>query len=193
MAGNPRHLDLIGRICRVVSIPVQVGGGLRTMEDLHAVFQAGAARAVLGTAAVTGDLLSQAIVAYGDRLAVALDARRGEIMVDGWREASGLSMIEIAKSHAQIGIARFIYTDVTRDGMLAGPHLAGLASLTGAVRAPVILSGGVATLDDLRAAAAAGAEGAIVGRALYDGRLSLGDALAVAEAFGQARTAPEPH
>jgi len=177
MAGAPRHLDLVRRICGAVSIPVQVGGGLRTVADLRAIFEAGAARAILGTAAVAGDLLPEAIAQFGDGIAVALDARGDLVAIEGWQQTSAVPVLEAARSMAKAGVARFIYTDVSRDGMLAGPNLAGLASLIAEVPVPVILSGGIATPDDLRAAAAAGAEGAVVGRALYDGRIRLDEAL----------------
>lgn len=184
MSGAPRHLDLVGRICRAVSIPVQVGGGLRTVPDLRAVFAAGAARAILGTAAITGDLLPAALAEFGDRLAVALDARDGLIAVEGWQRTSSVALLDAARALEQAGIARFIYTDVARDGMLAGPNLSGLRTLIAAMRVPVILSGGMASTDDLRAAADAGAEGAVVGRALYDGRIALSDALRVTAGAG---------
>ena len=184
MSGAPRHLDLVGRICRSVSIPVQVGGGLRTLPDLRAVFAAGAARAILGTAAIVGDLLSAALAEFGDRLAVALDARDGLIAIEGWQQTSSVAVLDAARALQEAGVVRFIYTDVARDGMLAGPNLVGVRSLIAAVRVPVILSGGMASTNDLRAAAAAGAEGAVVGRALYDGRIALSDALRVTAEAG---------
>ncbi len=184
MSGAPRHLDIVGRICRAVSIPVQVGGGLRTLPDLRAAFAAGAARAILGTAAIAGDLLPAALAEFGDALAVALDARDGLVAVEGWQQTSSVMALDAARALQQAGVVRFIYTDVARDGMLTGPNLAGLRSLTAAVRVPVILSGGMASTDDLRAAADAGAEGAVVGRALYDGRIALSDALRVAAGAG---------
>jgi phosphoribosylformimino-5-aminoimidazole carboxamide ribotide isomerase len=167
----------VARICQSVSIPVQVGGGLRTLADLRAVFAAGASRAILGTAAFARDLLRAALAEFGDRIAVALDARDGLVAIEGWRQVSAISVLDAAQALEQAGVRRFIYTDVARDGMLAGPDLAGLLSLSAAIRVPVILSGGIATIDDLRAAAVAGAEGAIVGRALYDGQIALADAL----------------
>ncbi len=180
LTGAPRHLDLVGRICRAVSIPVQVGGGLRTLADLRSAFAAGAARAILGTAAIEGDLLPAALAEFGDRLAVALDARDGLIAIEGWQHTSSVPALDAARAFEQAGVVRLIYTDVAHDGMLAGPNLAGLRSLLEAVRVPVILAGGVASTDDLRAAAAAGAEGAVIGRALYDGRIALVDALRAA-------------
>jgi phosphoribosylformimino-5-aminoimidazole carboxamide ribotide isomerase len=176
--GTPRHLPLVRDICRAVSVPVQVGGGLRTVDDLHAVFDAGAERAILGTAALAGDLLAVAVALFGDRIAVALDARDGMMALEGWQRTSSMPVIEAAQRFARLGSPRFIYTDVARDGMLAGPNIGGLVRLVSTVGVPVILSGGITTLADVRAAQAAGAEGAIIGRALYSGRLALREVLA---------------
>jgi phosphoribosylformimino-5-aminoimidazole carboxamide ribotide isomerase len=179
LQGTPEHRDLIGRICRAVRIPVQVGGGLRTLAALRAVFDAGAARAILGTAALAPHLAARALAEFGDRLAVALDARAGHIAVDGWQRTTGVAVADAARTLADAGATRFIYTDVASDGMLTGPDLSGLRALIHAVPVPVIASGGITTLDDLRSVRAAGAEGAVVGRALYDGRLRLADAVAL--------------
>lgn len=184
MRGAPRQLDLVGRICRTVTIPVQVGGGLRTLDDLRAVFDAGAARAIIGTAAFTGDLAAGAADRFGDRIVVALDARDGMIVIEGWTRTSAVPMLDATRPLVAAGVARFIYTDVTRDGMLDGPNLDGLQRLVAAAGAPVIASGGITTVDDLHSVAAAGAEGVIIGRALYDGRLSLAEALATAGGRG---------
>jgi phosphoribosylformimino-5-aminoimidazole carboxamide ribotide isomerase len=179
LAGAPRHVEAIGRICRAVSIPVQVGGGLRRPGDVEAVLAAGAARAVLGTAALAGPLLCESVRRFGDRIAVALDARRGAVAVHGWQATTDIPVLEAARRVVADGAPRVIYTDVARDGMLAGPDLQGLAALVRAVPVPVVLAGGVTTADDVRAAAALGAEGVIVGRALYEGRLRLADVVGV--------------
>jgi phosphoribosylformimino-5-aminoimidazole carboxamide ribotide isomerase len=181
---RPCHLDLVVRICGAVGIPVQVGGGLRSLADLDAVLAAGAARAILGTAALQDGLLAEALVRFGDRVAVALDARDGMIAVEGWQYTSKASVVETARRLAEAGVRRFVYTDVTRDGMLAGLNMRGLADVVAVSSMPVIVSGGIATLDHLRSAAAAGAEGAIVGRALYDGRFTLAEAVAAAAGPG---------
>lgn len=180
MAGAPAHVDVLQRICRAVSVPVQVGGGLRTLDDVRMIFGAGAARAVLGTAAVAGTLLRPAIEAFGNRIAVAIDVHDGQVATDGWQRTVAMTARDVAARLARDGVARFIYTDVRRDGMLTGPNLDGLRELIGALRVPVVLSGGVSSVDDVRLAAAAGAEGVIIGRALYEDRLSLAAALAAA-------------
>ncbi len=183
-SGAPRHLTIVERICSAVAVPVQVGGGLRTLADLRAAFAAGAARAILGTAAFAGDLLPRAAAEFGERIAVALDARRGRVAVNGWQATTAMPMLDAAARLAASGVVRLIYTDVTRDGMLVGPDFQGLAALMARVAVPVILSGGISSLADVEAAAVAGAEGVIVGRALYDGRLSLAEAVRAAERAG---------
>jgi phosphoribosylformimino-5-aminoimidazole carboxamide ribotide isomerase len=180
MRGVPCHLDLVSRLCGAVAVPVQVGGGLRNLQAIRAVLDAGAARAIVGTAALDGDLLAAAVAAFGGRIAAALDVRGGVIAVDGWQRVSAVAAVDAVHGLAALGVARLVYTDVVRDGMLAGPNLAGLRQIVSAAAVPVIASGGITTLDDLRAVIAARAEGAIVGRALYDGRLRLADLLAVA-------------
>lgn len=180
LTGQPRHRDVVLAICRAVQIPVQVGGGLRTMADIDAAFAAGAARVVLSTAALAGDLFSQAVGRYGEGVAVALDVRDGLVVTEGWQKTGTTGLHTAAALLMEQGARRFIYTDVRRDGMLAGPDLAGLAALIARVNVPVVVSGGIRSVADLRAAAQAGAEGAIIGRALYDGRLTLRDALGAA-------------
>lgn len=183
-SGHPCHLDLIGRICGAVEIPVQVGGGLRSLVDVDAVMAAGAARAILGTAALQVGLLEEALARFGDRIVAALDARDGMVVTEGWQCTSRASVVETARRLAAAGVHRFVYTDVACDGMLAGPNMSGLAAVVAASRVPVVLSGGIATLDYLRRAEAAGADGAIVGRALYDGRFTLAEAVAAAAGSG---------
>ncbi|MCL6554165.1 MAG: 1-(5-phosphoribosyl)-5-((5-phosphoribosylamino)methylideneamino)imidazole-4-carboxamide isomerase, partial [Firmicutes bacterium] len=130
---------------------------------------------VLGTGALAGPLVRESVRRFGDRIAVALDARRGAVAVRGWQAVTDVPVLEAARRVVAAGAPRLIYTDVARDGMLVGPDLEGLVALVRAVAVPVVLAGGVTTLDDIRAADAAGAEGVVVGRALYDGRLRLAD------------------
>jgi phosphoribosylformimino-5-aminoimidazole carboxamide ribotide isomerase len=180
LAGGPRHLPLVAAVCRAAAVPVQLGGGLRTLDDLRAAFDGGVSRAVLGTAALDGDLLAAAVAEFGDRLAVAIDARDGRVAAHGWRRTSQAPVADHARRLVAAGVSRLIYTDVARDGMLTGPNVVALAALIAETGLPVIASGGIASADDLRTVADAGAEGAIVGLALYDGRLALADALAAA-------------
>jgi phosphoribosylformimino-5-aminoimidazole carboxamide ribotide isomerase len=162
-----------------VGVPVQVGGGLRTPEAIEEMLDWGATRVVIGTKAVTDpELVEQLLARHGpERLAVGIDAKNGQVAVRGWTEVFDLTALQLAERvHAQ-GARTVIYTDVARDGMLTGPDIGGARALA-ALGLNVIASGGVASLDDLRAVRAAGLAGAIIGRALYEGRFTLPEALA---------------
>lgn len=171
-AGAPAQTDAISAICRAVSVPVQAGGGIRTLADIETLLVAGVARVVVGTKALSADFLREAVARFGERLLPALDCRDGIVAVVGWQQSSGLPLLEAARMVQDAGCASVLYTDVGRDGMLAGPDLVGLAALRAAGLA-VLASGGVSSAADVEALAAAGAAGVVVGRALYDGRLRL--------------------
>ena len=159
----------------------QVGGGLRAASDLEDVFTCGAARVVLGTvAAVDHRLMKEMIEQYGGRLAVALDAKGGEVFVRGWTEGTGRRVDDLAAELAAMDVRRIVYTDVGRDGTFAGPDLEGAARLSSATGLPVIASGGVGRLAHVTAAARAGLDGLVVGRALYEGHVDLAAAIAAA-------------
>ncbi len=162
-------------------VRLQLGGGLRTLDRVQAGLDLGVRRLVIGTAAATDPEMLDAAVAVAppDRLAVGLDARDGFVTVRGWTETSTLRTIDLARRVVEQGIDTLIYTDVTRDGMLQGPDLSGAMALQ-TTGARVVTSGGVASLADLRRIAQAGLAGAIVGRALYEGRIALTDALGLA-------------
>ena len=183
-SGRPQNLAAVRSIVAAVGIPVQVGGGLRTLEAVAQVLDIGAARAVLGTAAVKDPgLLARAAARHPGRICLGLDARDGRVAVEGWVEGTDLAAPDLARALAGPDIAAVIYTDIARDGMMAGPNVDGLRIMAGVVPGRVIASGGIAGLDDLRRVAAIpGVSGAIVGRALYDGGLSLAEAVAVGEA-----------
>lgn len=173
LGGRPRHLDLLRRLCGL-GAAVQVGGGFRTVEDITAALAAGARRVVVGTAAAD---LAPALDRFGHAVAVALDARGRRVAVRGWTEQTSWDVADAARWLRGQGAVRFVYTDIGRDGTLAGPNVEVLAELV-ACEVPVIASGGIATVGDLEAVERAGAEAAIVGRALYDGRLDLRAVLA---------------
>ena len=178
--GRPRNGLTVARIRAAVDIPVQLGGGLRRLADLEEAFRAGSDRAILGTVALRDpELAMTAVARWGDRIAVALDARDGRLATDGWLGQTENHTIEVAQRLAQRGVRHFVYTDIRRDGTLTGPNLQGLSELTEHVDANVIASGGIASLDDLKAVATAGASGAVIGRALYDGRVDLAEAVAL--------------
>jgi phosphoribosylformimino-5-aminoimidazole carboxamide ribotide isomerase len=162
-------------------VRIQLGGGLRTLDRVQAGLDLGVTRLVIGTAAAIDPAMLDAAVtlASPDRVAVGLDARDGFVAVRGWTETSSLRAIDLARRVVEQGVETLIYTDVTRDGMLRGPDLSGARALQ-TTGARVVASGGVADLADLRRIGRAGLAGAIVGRALYEGRIALGEALALA-------------
>jgi len=178
--GRPINGGAITRIRASVGVSIQLGGGLRQLTDLEAAFDAGVDRVILGTVALRDpELVDSAVARWGDHIAVALDARDGRLATDGWLGQTDTSAVEVAQRLAQRHVRHFIYTDIRRDGTLSGPNLQALSELIETVDADVIASGGIASLDDLKAVASAGATGAIVGRALYDGRVDLAEALAL--------------
>lgn len=178
-AGTPTQTQAIAAICRAVPIPVQVGGGVRTLADIDALIGAGAARVVVGTKALAAGFLGEAVSRFGHRLLPALDCRDGIVAIAGWQASSGIPLADAAALVREAGCTDALYTDVGRDGMLAGPDLSGLTTLQEAGLA-VIASGGVASLEDVAALARAGAAGVIIGRALYDGKVRLKDVLPLA-------------
>jgi phosphoribosylformimino-5-aminoimidazole carboxamide ribotide isomerase len=177
--GAPINRDSVKRIRAAVDVPVQLGGGLRTLNDLDDAFAAGIDRAILGTVALRDpELVVSAVARWGDRIAVALDAREGRLATDGWLDQTESRAVDVAQELARARVRHFIFTDISRDGTLAGPNLESLGEVVAAVDADVIASGGISSVEDIRAAAASGAAGVIVGRALYDGRIELADAIA---------------
>jgi len=180
VAGIPVNREAVAQIRASVDVSIQLGGGLRRLTDLEEAFDVGVDRVILGTIALRDpELVSCAVARWGDRIAVALDARDGRLATDGWLGQTDSSAVEVAQRLAEKCVRHFVYTDIRRDGTLSGPNLAALDELIEKVYADVIASGGIASLDDIKAVAAAGATGAIVGRALYDGRIDLGEALAL--------------
>jgi phosphoribosylformimino-5-aminoimidazole carboxamide ribotide isomerase len=171
--GSPAQLDLIARMADAVSVPLQVGGGIRTWNDLRLVQEAGAQRVVMGTA-VVGDreLRLKAVEAAGDSLVVAVDARDGIVATHGWRQSSGISVLDLAEDLVTDGIASVLYTDVARDGMDTGAALEATAAVADLI--PTVASGGVRGLEDVVALSRTpGVVGVVVGTALYEGRVTL--------------------
>jgi phosphoribosylformimino-5-aminoimidazole carboxamide ribotide isomerase len=183
-AGAPVQAPIVARICAAVSMPVQVGGGLRDEAAVRTVLDAGAARAIVGTVAVRDPALCERLCrAFPGRVAVGIDARDGVACVAGWEEGSALRATDLARTVAERGAAAIVYTDIGRDGTERGPNVEETAAVARAARIPVIASGGVGTLDHVRAVAARtgdGIEGVIIGRALYTGSVVLEDALVLA-------------
>ena len=186
--GRPAHLDVIGQMVAAAGIPVECGGGLRTDADLEALLARGVRRAILGTRALERvDELAALAKKYGDRLAVGIDARDGFVQVKGWTETSRTTAVDLARRAAAAGVQTIVYTDTATDGMLRGPNFAGNAEVCDAVGpgCAIIASGGITTADDvvrLRRLGKANLAGAIVGKALYEGRTSMAELLAAARA-----------
>jgi phosphoribosylformimino-5-aminoimidazole carboxamide ribotide isomerase len=182
-AGKPVNAAAVERILAAVKIPVQLGGGIRDRASIDAWLNKGVARVIVGTAAVRDpDLVKAAARANPGRIAVGLDARDGKIAVEGWSKTSTLAALDVARRFEDTGVAAIVYTDVNRDGMLQGLNLDATIALAEAISLPVIASGGLASLADVRALLEPRAqklEGAIAGRALYDGRLDCAAALAL--------------
>ena len=176
-SGHP-SLELVGAIA-AAGVPLQVGGGYRDLGAVRAALDAGAARVLVGTAALDPSLLRRAVRSFGDRLAVAIDVRDGRVAVEGWTRAADVEPAELARACRSAGVARLLVTSTQRDGTLAGPDLALLADVLAAAELPVIAAGGIASLDDLRAVRAAGCEGAVAGSALWRGRFTLAQAVSL--------------
>lgn len=182
-AGKPVNAAAVERILETVSIPVQLGGGIRDMRTVEGWLEKGVTRVILGTAAVRDpDFVKTAAKAHPGRIVVGLDARDGRVAVEGWAETSDLAAVDIARRFEDAGVAAIIYTDIARDGLLKGLNLEATIVLAEAISLPVIASGGLASLADIEGLLKPGAtklEGAITGRALYDGRLDPREALAL--------------
>jgi phosphoribosylformimino-5-aminoimidazole carboxamide ribotide isomerase len=184
-AGEPVNLEHVRRIVAAVGIPVQLGGGLRDSKKVEDAISSGAERVVLGTAAVRDPEMAAAIAAaHGDRVVASVDSRSGEVAAEGWTESSGLSTGEVVAALSERGIRRFVYTPVDVDGLMEGPDLDSLREVADAATGELIYSGGVGSLDHLRALGELdldNLEGVIVGRALYEQRFTVAEAQAALE------------
>ena len=172
--GSSANLHIVKKIVETIDIPVQLGGGIRTMERLDTVLALGVARAILGTAALRDPELVEAVCGkYGERIAVGIDAKDGMVATEGWLTVSQKSAVEFAREMEIRGVQTIIYTDIKSDGMLKGPNVEATQAIIDAVKSDVIGSGGVTSIADLKALKSIGASGAIIGRALYTGALEL--------------------
>lgn len=180
-AGRPVNLDVVRAIVDAVDLECELGGGVRDEATIESLLAAGLSRLVVGTSALKQpEWFSQMCRRHPGRLALGVDARDGLVATDGWLETSSVRAVELVQQFAEAPLAAIIYTDIATDGMLAGPNVPAMRDMHQAVAVPVIASGGVTTADDVAELAAAGLAGAIVGRALYAGTLTLPDALAAA-------------
>jgi len=172
-------LDIIAQIANVILIPTQLGGGIRRLETVEQLLKAGIERVILGTAAVEDPkLITEACRKFSESIIVSIDAREGYISTHGWRQDTGLRAVEFAKSMVKLGVKRFIYTDINRDGTLTEPNFAAIFELVNAIGLPIIAAGGISSLNHLKMLKQLGVEGAIIGKALYTGDINLKQALA---------------
>jgi len=178
--GEPKNLEVVERIARAVEIPVQLGGGIRTEEAARRALAAGADRVIIGTAALEGNAAGRLVAALGEALAVSIDAREGRVAVRGWVETSDVRSLDLAREMAELGVRCLVFTDIGRDGMLQGPNVDALREIVESVDASVIASGGITSVEHVRAVRETGAAAAIIGTALYVGRLSLREAMEAA-------------
>ena len=182
-AGEPKNRAAIEAIVGAISIPTQLGGGIRDLATVEAYLAIGLSRVILGTAAQRNpELVKEACARFPGRIVVGIDAKNGMVAVQGWAEVTGVTAVELAKKFEGYGVAAIIYTDIARDGMLQGPNLEATRALAEAVSIPVIASGGVSTLKDienLMAIEQYGVTGVITGKAVYTGAINLAEAIAV--------------
>jgi len=177
--GELRNLDIIREIARAALIPVQLGGGIRRLETIEKVLKEGVDRVVLGTAAVeNADVVVEACRKFRDSIVVSVDAHEGQVATHGWRQTTELTALALIRAMLKLGVKRFIYTDISRDGTLTEPNFDAISEVIDSTRAPVIAAGGIASLNHLKMLQKLGAEGAIVGKALYTGDIDLKRAIA---------------
>ena len=172
--GIPANLETIKKIVTSVTVPVEVGGGIRTRETIELLLNAGVARVVIGTIALENqDLLKELVIEYGEKIAVALDTKEGKLVSRGWLEESGHDYTKTASELEKSGVRRFIYTDVISDGMMIQPNFDDIEKLLKTVSVPVIASGGVTTVEDIQKLKELGVEGVIIGKAFYEGIMDM--------------------
>jgi len=178
--GDSDNREIISRIAKELSIPVQTGGGIRTMDDIEEVLGFGISRVILGTSAVKDpEMVRKAVKRYGNSIAVGIDARNGFVAIEGWEKTSELKAVDHARNMEALGVQTIIYTDIATDGMLAGPNILAMSEMVKKVKMDVIASGGVASLKDIRRLKEVGVAGVIVGKAIYTGDVDLRKALEI--------------
>lgn len=176
--GKSFIIDILKEISSKYNIPVQTGGGVRTIEDIRERIESGAARVIIGTAAVENpQLVREAIKLYGDKIAVGVDAKNGMVAIKGWEEVSDVSAVDLCLEMKKLGVKTIIYTDISKDGMMCGPNIEATKELIEKTGMEIIASGGVSKIDDLENVFKINAQGVIIGKALYNGAINLSDAI----------------
>jgi phosphoribosylformimino-5-aminoimidazole carboxamide ribotide isomerase len=181
--GRPVNTKTIAQIAKKGRLKIEVGGGIRSEDSIKQLFELGIERVIIGTKAVTDfDWFSQMAQEFAGRIALGLDARGSKLATEGWTKEQPLTVLEFASEAAKLPIAAIIYTDITKDGMMAGPNFEGIKALADTVNVPVVASGGINTIEDIkRLKELGGIDSAIIGRALYEGSLRLADAIKAAQ------------
>ena len=178
LKGHGVNAEKIKEICESVSVPVQTGGGIRTMADIEAKLECGISRVIIGTKAVSdSEFVKEAVAKYGDKIVIGIDAKDGMVAVEGWEKTSDFTAVEFAKKMVSLGVKTIVYTDIATDGTLAGSNVEAMREMADAVDADIIASGGIGSLDDILSLKDTGVEGVIVGKALYTNRVDLKEAV----------------
>ena len=178
LKGQGVNAKVIKNICKHVNVPVQTGGGIRTMEDIENKLACGISRVIIGTKAVRdADFVKRAVDKYGDKIVIGIDAKNSMVAIEGWEEVSEFKAVDFAKKMEHIGVKTIVYTDIATDGTLQGPNLDAMAEMAKETNLDVIASGGVGSLEHIKTLVPTGVEGVIVGRALYTGNVDLAEAI----------------
>lgn len=178
LRGHGVNADIIKNICSSVNVPVQTGGGIRTMEDIEAKLSCGISRVIIGTKAVSdSEFVKRAIDKYGEKIVIGIDAKDGMVAIEGWEKTSNFTAIEFAEKMVSIGVKTIVYTDIATDGTLAGPNVSAMSEMVKAVNADIIASGGIGSLEHIKSLMPTGVEGVIVGKALYTEKVNLTEAV----------------
>lgn len=178
LRGHGVNADIIKDICSSVNVPVQTGGGIRTMEDIEAKLSCGISRVIIGTKAVSdSEFVKRAIDKYGEKIVIGIDAKDGMVAIEGWEKTSNFTAIEFAEKMVSIGVRTIVYTDIATDGTLAGPNVSAMSEMVKAVNADIIASGGIGSLEHIKSLMPTGVEGVIVGKALYTEKVNLTEAV----------------
>ncbi len=178
LKGHGVNAEKIKEICKTVNVPVQTGGGIRTMEDIEAKFECGIDRVIIGTKAVRdADFVKRAIDKYKEKIVIGIDAHDGYVAISGWEEVSEFKAVDFARKMVDIGAKTIVYTDIATDGTLSGSNVNAMQEMAGSVKADIIASGGIGNIEHIKALLPTGVEGVIVGRALYTGNVDLAEAV----------------
>ena len=178
LKGHGVNAEAIKEICKAVNVPVQTGGGIRSISDIEAKLECGISRVIIGTKAVSdAEFVKDAVKRYGDKIVIGIDAKDGMVAIEGWEKTSEYRAVEFAKKMEEIGVKTIIYTDIATDGTLMGPNVDAMREMVNNTNMDIIASGGIGNIEHIKALIPTGVEGVITGRALYTGNISLPDAI----------------